>query len=360
MILAGACDDAANAAQVQIDAMTGFRLETELNPAGHTAARGNGQRIEFAIRVAKALVANCDPNGVDDQDGAEEIESQDEEDARIAFAQQVWNHAQHKRSSDQGAKGGGDPGADVALFVRAFRAAQSPIGTPQPRRKGIGVLEGGLLLEQAVTFEGTEDESGADEDEKGRYEKACGRAAGVNIGVRSKEAVKKEKPSAQERQGEDGQKDGADFRRLGHKLILEVIRRLADTRVEESHGNCTCPGGQGARAFPSLFLMAIIAMRNPGMRSVNVAELKNQLSKYLSYAKEGEEVVIRDRNLPVAKLVPFPVEDADAQELLLVAQGKMRLPRGRLDLRKFWKMPMPRVSGNKAVQALLADRDEGW
>jgi antitoxin (DNA-binding transcriptional repressor) of toxin-antitoxin stability system len=38
------------------------------------------------------------------------------------------------------------------------------------------------------------------------------------------------------------------------------------------------------------------------MRSVNVAELKNRLSKYLSFAKGGEEVVIRDRKLPVAKL----------------------------------------------------------
>ena len=44
------------------------------------------------------------------------------------------------------------------------------------------------------------------------------------------------------------------------------------------------------------------------MRTVNVAELKNQLSKYLRFAKGGEEIVIRDRNLPVAKLVPFPAE----------------------------------------------------
>jgi antitoxin (DNA-binding transcriptional repressor) of toxin-antitoxin stability system len=35
------------------------------------------------------------------------------------------------------------------------------------------------------------------------------------------------------------------------------------------------------------------------MRSVNVAELKDQLSKYLTFAKGGEEVLIRDRNLPV-------------------------------------------------------------
>ena len=53
------------------------------------------------------------------------------------------------------------------------------------------------------------------------------------------------------------------------------------------------------------------------MRSVNVAELKDQLSKYLTFAKAGEEVVIRDRNLPVAKLVPFSAEGADEQELKL-------------------------------------------
>jgi prevent-host-death family protein len=57
------------------------------------------------------------------------------------------------------------------------------------------------------------------------------------------------------------------------------------------------------------------------MRSVNVAELKNRLSKYLTFAKAGEEVVIRDRNLPVAKLVPFSAEGADDQELVLVAAG---------------------------------------
>jgi prevent-host-death family protein len=40
------------------------------------------------------------------------------------------------------------------------------------------------------------------------------------------------------------------------------------------------------------------------MHSVNVAELKNQLCKYLTFAKSGEEIVIRVRNLPVAKLLP--------------------------------------------------------
>jgi len=94
------------------------------------------------------------------------------------------------------------------------------------------------------------------------------------------------------------------------------------------------------------------------MRSVNVAELKNRLSKYLTFAKGGEEVVIRDRNLPVAKLVPFTAEDASEQDLLLVAAGKMRLPQTRLDVKKLSRIPTGRVTGNKAVKAVVADREE--
>jgi len=78
--------------------------------------------------------------------------------------------------------------------------------------------------------------------------------------------------------------------------------------------------------------MAIIAITGCAMRSVNIAELKNRLSTYLTYAKSGEVVVIRDRNLPVAKLIPFTAEDASEEELALVAAGAMRLPETRWTL----------------------------
>lgn len=94
------------------------------------------------------------------------------------------------------------------------------------------------------------------------------------------------------------------------------------------------------------------------MRSVNVAVLKDQLSKYLKFAKGGEEVVIRDRKLPVAKLVPFSTEGADEQELKLVAAGKLRLPKARLDVKQLLKISTGRVAGNKAMQAVAADREE--
>jgi prevent-host-death family protein len=94
------------------------------------------------------------------------------------------------------------------------------------------------------------------------------------------------------------------------------------------------------------------------MRSVNVAELKNRLSKYLTFARAGEEVVIRDRNLPVAKLVPLSAEGAGDQELMLVAAGKMRLPKTKLDIKQLLKIPTGTVSGNKAIQSVVADRKE--
>lgn len=96
-----------------------------------------------------------------------------------------------------------------------------------------------------------------------------------------------------------------------------------------------------------------------GMKSVNVAELKNRLSTYLSFARNGEEIVIRDRNLPVAILIPFSAGDASDDDLLLVAAGKMRLPKKPLDASALWKIPTGTVPSSGAVEALLNDREEG-
>jgi antitoxin (DNA-binding transcriptional repressor) of toxin-antitoxin stability system len=95
------------------------------------------------------------------------------------------------------------------------------------------------------------------------------------------------------------------------------------------------------------------------MRSVNLAEFKKRLSAYLTYAKNGEVVVIRDRNLPVAKLVPFVAADASEDKLTLVAAGAMRLPEKPLDLKRLWKMPRAIVRRNAATRAVLDDRDKG-
>jgi antitoxin (DNA-binding transcriptional repressor) of toxin-antitoxin stability system len=90
----------------------------------------------------------------------------------------------------------------------------------------------------------------------------------------------------------------------------------------------------------------------------NIAELKNQLSKYLGFAKGGEEIIIRDRHLPVAKLVPFSAEESTDEELLLVSAGKMRLPNDPVDLEKALRIPRGKNLGRAGTQALLEDREQ--
>jgi|SRR5271165_4637212 len=98
------------------------------------------------------------------------------------------------------------------------------------------------------------------------------------------------------------------------------------------------------------------------MRSVNIAELKNRLSAYLQHVRAGEEIVIRDRNLPVAKLVPLSIADVSSEELALAATGELLLPLEALDERAFWSIGARR-SRRPGIEAAAAktvskDREE--
>lgn len=94
------------------------------------------------------------------------------------------------------------------------------------------------------------------------------------------------------------------------------------------------------------------------MHQVNIAELKNRLSHYLDKVRGGEEILIRDRQRPIAKIVPLSSPtDLEAEELELIAEGILRPAEAELPA-SFWKMPRPRVSQKTAVAAVLADRDE--
>ena len=94
------------------------------------------------------------------------------------------------------------------------------------------------------------------------------------------------------------------------------------------------------------------------MRTVNIAELKNRLSTYITYAKAGETIIIRDRNTPVAQIVPFPGDVTD-EERELVAAGILRLGRRPRNFAELDKLPIPKVRGNALTQALLDEREEG-
>jgi prevent-host-death family protein len=102
------------------------------------------------------------------------------------------------------------------------------------------------------------------------------------------------------------------------------------------------------------------------MRSVNIAELKNQLSAYLHRVRAGEELLVRDRNIPIAKIIPLEEEVAEADELSLVAAGQMTLPKKPFRDERFWaigsraaKPPDLRLAIQQAISAEREERNAG-
>lgn len=59
------------------------------------------------------------------------------------------------------------------------------------------------------------------------------------------------------------------------------------------------------------------------MKVVNISDLKAQLSAHIRLVEEGEEVVICDRNKPVARIVPYHLDDYSEQEQRLIARGAL-------------------------------------
>jgi prevent-host-death family protein len=94
------------------------------------------------------------------------------------------------------------------------------------------------------------------------------------------------------------------------------------------------------------------------MKAVNIAELKNHLSVYLNKVRGGEEIVIRDRSLPIARIVPLNRSaDQDDELSALAAQGKLSPGEGVVD-DSFWDLPAPRVTPRVLRTAIERERDE--
>lgn len=101
------------------------------------------------------------------------------------------------------------------------------------------------------------------------------------------------------------------------------------------------------------------------MKSVQIGELKNKLSGYLREVRKGEEIIVRDRDLPVAKIIPYVPDSIEEQERILIATGQMTPPKNPSEdeeqfWQEFWAMPHPKVEGRKAIQAILDERGEGY
>ena len=96
------------------------------------------------------------------------------------------------------------------------------------------------------------------------------------------------------------------------------------------------------------------------MKTTNIAELKNHLSIYLNEVKRGGEVLVSDRNVPFAKIVPLRNTDSyDAEEMELVAKGIMTLPEIDEPLPdSFWDEERPNVPLEKILEIIREERDD--
>ena len=94
-------------------------------------------------------------------------------------------------------------------------------------------------------------------------------------------------------------------------------------------------------------------------RTATVVELKARLSEHLRLVKAGHEVIITDRNVPVARLVPLDdSERRSTRRLRLTRAGMVKPGTGKLPA-LLKRPPAAKAAATGAVDALIDDRRSG-
>jgi len=94
------------------------------------------------------------------------------------------------------------------------------------------------------------------------------------------------------------------------------------------------------------------------MRVVNISVLKAKLSAHLDMVKKGEEVLVCDRNKPVARIVPYSADDEPERERRLIARGVLAPPKKKRRSRVSWPDPPGNIS-DEVMERLWQEEREG-
>jgi prevent-host-death family protein len=86
------------------------------------------------------------------------------------------------------------------------------------------------------------------------------------------------------------------------------------------------------------------------MISAKTSELKARLAHYLRLAREGREVTVKDRETPVARLVPYRPSGPAVKHLIWKPRDPAAPPLGAVEVRGV------RVPGIDTLSMLLDDR----
>src|SRR5579872_2393239 len=98
------------------------------------------------------------------------------------------------------------------------------------------------------------------------------------------------------------------------------------------------------------------------MKRATISQTKNQLSALLKHVKRGEEVLILERDVPIARIVPvLGVGPRDTTAILseLERRGVIRTGRKPPDAKLTTRLGPPPVARGDILSALLADREDG-
>jgi len=93
------------------------------------------------------------------------------------------------------------------------------------------------------------------------------------------------------------------------------------------------------------------------MRIVKISDLKARLSAHIQHVRSGQEVLVCDRNRPVARIVPIRLQDSSEQERRLVARGALTPPLRRRPASRSWPEPPGYVTDEIMEQVWREERE---
>jgi prevent-host-death family protein len=96
---------------------------------------------------------------------------------------------------------------------------------------------------------------------------------------------------------------------------------------------------------------------NLPMHRVNLSDLKARLSAHIQLVRNGEEVVVCDRNKPVARIVPCRLVDYSEQERRLLARGVITPPLKKRPASVSWPQPPGNVSDEVMERVWREERE---
>ncbi|MGD0758705.1 MAG: type II toxin-antitoxin system prevent-host-death family antitoxin [Candidatus Sulfotelmatobacter sp.] len=94
------------------------------------------------------------------------------------------------------------------------------------------------------------------------------------------------------------------------------------------------------------------------MRTVNISDLKARLSAHIQLVRDGEEVLVCDRNKPVARIVPCLLDDQPERERKLIARGLLTPPLRKRSSPVSWPEPPGRVPDEVIEQIWREERED--